>query len=78
MKPSNFGDFYAYAFQYCLTGELDVDWHPTFNYMEMTFFLMIMFCYLPAPSLPPLTCVCAHSHKDTLFSWSDVDDIFRR
>lgn len=42
------------------------------------FFFMIMFCYLPAPSLPPLTRPCAHSHKDTLFSRSDVDDIFRR
>lgn len=65
MQPPNFEDFYGYAFQYCLTGELDVDRHPTFNQMEMTLFhdnVLLYSCYLSLSLSASLPLMCVHAH----------------
>ena len=69
MTPPNFEDFYAYAFKYCLTGELgrhlpflNISLHSVFQDNVL---------------LSSLSLSLSHTHTH-FFSQSDIDEIFRR
>ena len=64
MTPPNFQDFYAYAFKYCLTGELDrlLPFFEHFNNMEITLFVSRQ-CSVISPLSLSLSLSHTHTHS---------------